>query len=112
MPKPAFFRRLPAAERAAFDTEIRRRGYGDLEGLVGWLADRGFSIGKSAVWQYARHLRWADESSAPPVDFSAETQAAILECAGLILRLGNSLRRIEAALELQGIQDERDPNPE
>ena len=79
---------------------------------MGWLADRGFSVGKSAVWKYARHLRRADESSAPTVDFSVETQAAILECAGLIIRLCNTLRRIEAALELQGIQDEREPDPE
>ena len=111
MPKASFYRRMPLADRAALDKEIRRRAYADLDGLASWLSERGYPVGKSVVGNYCKRLRLADESSAP-VEFSPECQAAILECAALVIRLLSAIRRISAALDLQGIRDEPDPGAE
>lgn len=111
MPPPPFWRRLAKEERAEFDVEIRRRGYGDLAGLASWLELRGITINKSAIHPYARRLRLADESRAP-VEFSRETQAAILDLAALVIQIFGAWRRVEAAIELQESRDAREPPPE
>ncbi len=99
MPVPAFFRKLPADQRAALDNEIRRRGYGDLYGIVAWLAQRGVEISKSSLHKRAKQLRAADESTATP-ELSPEAARLIVECAALALKtvvaFSNALDAIKA----------------
>lgn len=105
MPRVPVIRKLPANTRADLDAEIRRRGYGDLQGLVKWLADRGTEISKSSIHKYAQKLRAADESTATP-ELSQEAARLIVECAALALK---TFRAFERALG--DIRDEQFPTP-
>ena len=84
MPPPVFWRKLTAEERAALDAEIRRSAYADTHGISAWLADRGVSVGKSAVHQYARKLKKEDDAlSASIDDLPPETTRLIVEAVAL-----------------------------
>lgn len=61
----AAYRKTTPAARAELDAEIRRRNYGDLQGLRAWLAERGIVVGKSAMGAYVIKLKRADLSAAP-----------------------------------------------
>lgn len=51
MSRPSAFDSMPPAERLAFAQEFERRNFRDLDGMVDWLAERGYEIGRGAVWR-------------------------------------------------------------
>lgn len=51
MPRASAFDAMAADERLAFAREFERRNFRDLDGMVEWLAERGFEIGRGAVWR-------------------------------------------------------------
>ena len=94
MPPPVFWRKLTAEERAALDAEIRRSAYADTHGISAWLADRGVSVGKSAVHQYARKLKKEDDAlSASIDDLPPETTRLIVKSFVLAMKAFKDLWR-------------------
>ena len=51
MPRPSAFDAMPPTERLAFAQEFERRNFRDLDGMVEWLAERGWEVGRGAVWR-------------------------------------------------------------
>jgi hypothetical protein len=72
MPGLAAYRKTTPAARDELAAEIRRRNYGDLQGLQAWLLERGVVAVKSAIGSYALKLKRADEEQ-PPQRFTPET---------------------------------------
>lgn len=54
---------LPADLRAELDGRLIESGFGDYQGLAGWLGEQGYEIGKSSLHRYGQDLE-ADFSEA------------------------------------------------
>lgn len=97
MGRVSFFLKIPADIRAEFDTEIRRRGYGDCHGMVGWLAGKGMVGNKSSIAKYSKRLKAKDEALAE-TDLPPETARAIFDLAAMALKTFSAFNRALDAL--------------
>lgn len=104
MAPPAFWRKMPQLLRTEFDSEIRKRGYGDCNGLTQWLANKGFSSNKTAVHKYERRLREKDDLLSA-TDLPPETARAIVEAVALALKTIGAFSRV-----LDTLRDESAPD--
>lgn len=104
MSPPIFWRKMSQSERDEFDSEIRKRGYGDCNGLAQWLANKSIVGCKSSIHKYEKRLRERDESLAidglPP-----ETARAIVEAVALALKTIAAIGRVVDTLRDESAPD-------
>lgn len=95
MPRPVFWRRMTKEERAELDAEVQRRAYADTHGIAAWLADRGISVTKTPVHQYARKLKRDDDAlSISTDDIPPETARLIVEAVVLTAKALKAFGRV------------------
>lgn len=103
---------LPQEVREELSERLISSGFGGYEGLSDWLADKGFSISKSAIHRYGQGLqedfdaamgdvRKAQElarayASASPDDSQALTGAVAAMAQESLLRIMIGLRKVES----------------
>lgn len=104
MAPPIFWRKLSQTLRAELDSEIRKRGYGDCNGLVQWLANKGISINSTSIHKYERRLREKDDLLSA-TDLPPETARAIVEAVALALKTIGAFSRV-----LDTLRDESAPD--
>lgn len=102
MPPPIFWRKLSPEDRAALDAEIRRRAYGDCEGISDWLAELGMRVSKSVVGKYVLRLRKEDDSFSTNA-LSPKTARAIVECVALALKTFAAFKRVLSAIREENL---------
>lgn len=90
---------MAAADRTALAGEIRRRGYGDLAGLVDWLDARGIRAGKSAVHLFVKRVRAEDEAAAAMDHLTPRVAEAICEAKALAMATIAAFGRVLDALD-------------
>ena len=57
MAPPRRVDRLPSEVRQELDRRLVKSGFGDYDGLSGWLAEQGYAIGKSALHVYGQEVK-------------------------------------------------------
>ena len=78
MPARSRVRQLPADIRSELNAKLIDGGFADYSGLADWLAERGFSVSRSAVHRYGAEL----ERRIEQIRLSQEHAAALVEATG------------------------------
>lgn len=89
--------RLPLAVQEELGARLRATGYGDYDAHVSWLAERGWTVSRSAVHRHGLALRAADSSLGDQFARVAEVKAGPRRREELLVELGR-LRLAEMAL--------------
>lgn len=112
MPPPSKIDQLDDTTRHELDSRIIANGFGGYVGLADWLAERGYTIGKSAVGVYGQKL----QRRLSAIKTSTEAARLITQAApddadersGAIISLVQT-EIFEALLAMQDAEEESDP---
>ena len=106
MPQRAKIRSFPADVRRELDARLIGGGFQGYAGLAGWLASRGFEIGRSSVQRYGADL----ERRIERIRLATEHAEALVEAAGETGALADASMRLiqEKMWDVLSASDEKD----